>query len=81
MHMHMHMHTHMHPHIDKAFWRYGKAWYYVIRPSLAMGIHTLGHTIRVCEGGGVGGREREGDKVVGMQLHVYIRRAMCMCVC
>ena len=28
-------------------------------------MHTLGHTIRVCEGG-----EGEGDKVVGMQLHV-----------
>ena len=48
-----------------------------IRPSLAIGIHrgTLAY-IRwgiVCEGG-------EGDKVVGMQLHVYIHRAMCMCV-
>ena len=48
-----------------------------IRPSLAIGIHrgTLAY-IRwgiVCEGG-------EGDKVVGMQLRVYIHRAMCMCV-
>ena len=39
-----------------------------IRPSLAMGIHwgalaSLGHTIRVCEGG-----EGEGDKVVGIVL-------------
>ena len=40
------------------------------------GMHTLGHTIRVCEGGEAG----EGDKVVGMQLRVYINRAMCMCV-
>ena len=36
------------------------------------GIHTLGHMIRVCEGGG------RGYKVLGMQL--YIHRAMCMCV-
>ena len=27
-----------------------------------------------------GERPGEGDKVVGMQLHVYIHRAMCMCV-
>ena len=52
-----------------------------IRPSLAIGIHrgTLAY-IRwgiVCEGGE---RLGEGDKVVGMQLHVYIHRAMCMCV-
>ena len=47
-----------------------------IRPSLAIGIHTLGRTIRVCEGGGGGGgggagRPGVGDKVVGLQLHVY----------
>ena len=59
-----------------------------IRPNLAIGIHrgtlayirwvihTLGHTIRVCEGGE---RPGKGDKVVGMQLHVYVHRAMCMC--
>ena len=39
-------------------------------------MHTLGHTIRVCKGG-----EGEGNKVLGMQLHVYVHRAMCMCVC
>ena len=52
------------------------------RPSLAMGIHRdtlacirmLGHTIKVCKGGGEG----EGDKVVCIQL--YVHRAMCMCV-
>ena len=42
------------------------------------GIHTLEHTIRVCEGGGGGGGGGVGDKVVGMQL--YIHKAMCMCV-
>ena len=52
-----------------------------IRPSLAIGIHqcTLAY-IRwgiVCEGGE---RPGEGDKVVVMQLRVYIHRAMCMCV-
>ena len=44
--------------------------YYVLGQSLARhtsghtGIHMLWHTIRVCEG--------VGNKVVGMQLHVYI---------
>ena len=58
---------------------YGKAWYYVLGQAWQWayiwghtGIHTLGHTIRVCEGGG-GERPGEGDKVVGMQLHAYIR--------
>ena len=32
------------------------------------------------EAGGWEERPGEGDKVVGMQLHVYIHRAMCMCV-
>ena len=57
-----------------------------IRPS-AIGIHrgTLAYIrwgIRLELGGGGGGgmRPREGDKVVGMQLHVCIHRAMCMCV-
>ena len=54
-----------------------------IRPSLAIGIHrgTLAYIrwgIRLeCARGE---RLGEGDKVVGMQLHVYIHRAMCMCV-
>ena len=39
-------------------------------------MHTLGHTIRVCEGG-----EGEGDKVVGMQLHIYTYIEPCACVC
>ena len=48
-----------------------------------MGIHRgtetcirWGHKIRVCEGGG--GVEGEGEKVVGMQLHVNIP---CVCAC
>ena len=52
-----------------------------IRPSLAIGghtgIHTLWHRLECARGGG---GEGEGDKVVAMQLHVYIHRAMYMCV-
>ena len=59
-----------------------------IRPSLAIGIHqgTL-HGMHSYVGaydfsvlGGGGGEEGEGQKVVSMQLHVYIHRVMCMCV-
>ena len=35
----------------------------------------LGHTIRVCEGGG------GGEKVVGIQLHTGIYIHVCACVC
>ena len=48
-----------------------------IRPSLAVR-GTLAY-IRwgICARGE---RPEEGDKDVGMQLHAYIHRAMCMCV-
>ena len=55
-----------------------------IRPSLAIGIHrgTLAYIrwgIRLeCARGE---RPGEGDKVVGMQLHVYIYIEPCACVC
>ena len=75
-------------HIDKAFLEMGvRIWegmVLCIRPSLAIGIHrgTLAYIrwgIRLERARGE--RPGEGDKVVGMQLHVYIHRAMCMCVC
>ena len=53
-----------------------------IRPSLAISIHwgTLAYVrwgIRLeCAREE---RSGEGDKVVGMQLHVFIHRAMCVC--
>ena len=55
-----------------------------IRPSLAIGIHR-GTLAYICWGVRLecarGERPGERDKVVGMQLHVFIHRAMCMCVC
>ena len=44
-----------------------------------------GIRLEVCWGGGGGGggggeRRLQGDKVVGMQLHVYIHRAIRICV-
>ena len=71
-------HTNIHrcTHTLKRFLRmafgYEKAWYNV----LGQAWHIRWGLRLECVWGGRGG----GDKVVGMQLHVYIHRAMCMCV-
>ena len=51
-----HKDTYTRIYIHSHVYGYGKARYYVL--SGRTGIHTLGHTIRVCEGGEAGGRRQ-----------------------
>ena len=45
-----------------------------IKPSLAIGIDALGHTIRVCEGG-----EAEGGRQSCRHMYAYIEPCACLC--